>query len=417
MINKNHYIAINFLFCLIPISMMIGSFIVNLNIFLIIIFGGFFFKNHIISFKASYIDKIIIFFFIYVFFTLFFNYFENYINGIKTPDIIISKTFLYFRFFLFFLIIRILVEKKIINLSLFSYLCAICACLISFDIFFQFFFNKNIFGMVPVSKRHLSSIFAEELIAGGYLQKFSIFFFFIPLFWKINVVKKNLIHLIAIIIFSIAIILSGNRMPFLLFIFSALIYLLFTRSKKKIIVLFSCLVVSFYLILSYNQNIKTHFLEFYNSSINLTKSIFKEDMTKMPKEYWQKPYVTEFDCGIQIAKLNPYFGGGLRFYRTYVGGCNTHPHNYYLEIVADLGFFGLLIFLSIFLFLFKEIFLKKIKSNYLNINHWPFFLITCAEIFPIRTSGSLFTTQNSIIIFLSLAVLTTLAASNIPKKN
>ena len=58
-----------------------------------------------------------------------------------------------------------------------------------------------------------------------------------------------------------------------------------------------------------------------------------------------KPYISEFLCAQNAFKKNPFFGGGVRSYRTKMG-CTTHPHNYYLEILVDLGLIGVGIILS-----------------------------------------------------------------------
>ena len=51
-----------------------------------------------------------------------------------------------------------------------------------FDIFIQYFFGKDIFGYEIIYDRKLSGPFGDELIAGGYVQRFSLFAFFITNF-------------------------------------------------------------------------------------------------------------------------------------------------------------------------------------------------------------------------------------------
>ena len=40
--------------------------------------------------------------------------------------------------------------------------------------------------------------------------------------------------------------------------------------------------------------------------------------------------------------------------------CGSHPHNYYLEILANLGIFGFILFLLYFLIFFIKTFIKNI---------------------------------------------------------
>ena len=92
--------------------------------------------------------------------------------------------------------------------------------------------------------------------------------------------------------------------------------------------------------------------------------------------------------------------------------CNIHPHNYYLEILTELGLIGIFIILFLIIQLLN---LSCIKNNYLNssdkLNNMltPFILLFIAEMFPIRSSGSFFTTNNSVFIFLLLAIIVSIS--------
>ena len=107
--------------------------------------------------------------------------------------------------------------------------------IVSLDIFYQFFNGKDIFGFETIgSGRRLAGPFGDELIAGGSLQRFSIFsFFLLPLFFYHQSVKysKYLIPILFFIFFS-GIILSGNRMPMILFIFTTLLILIFQKQTR-----------------------------------------------------------------------------------------------------------------------------------------------------------------------------------------
>ena len=101
------------------------------------------------------------------------------------------------------------------------------------------------------------------------------------------------------------------------------------------------------------------------------------------------------------------FGGGVKTYRyncpKVMITCNMHPHNYYLEILTDLGIVGLLIISFIFVYLiYISIFNKAVMAS-------PFFYIFISEIFPFKSTGSFFTTSNSTFIFLILSILASLS--------
>ena len=85
-----------------------------------------------------------------------------------------------------------------------------------------------------------------------------------------------------------------------------------------------------------------------------------------------------------------------------------HPHNYYLEILTESGIFGFIIILSIFfiiiyLTLIKKYFFKSnLKDNNIII---PFIFLFIVEIFPIKNTGSFFTTGNTTYLVFLIAVL------------
>ena len=68
-------------------------------------------------------------------------------------------------------------------------------------------------------------------------------------------------------------------------------------------------------------------------------------------------YINEFYSGYAVWKNNLLLGGGINsFYSNCiktVDFCSTHPHNYYLEILSELGIIGLIICLSIFYLIFS----------------------------------------------------------------
>tara|TARA_X000000950_G_C13628996_1_gene542650 strand:- start:459 stop:761 length:303 start_codon:yes stop_codon:yes gene_type:complete len=85
-----------------------------------------------------------------------------------------------------------------------------------------------------------------------------------------------------------------------------------------------------------------------------------------------------------------------------------HPHNYYLEILTEVGLIGMAIVMFIFLRIIYLSFYKKYFSNSsLNYNKIviPFIFLFISEIFPLKSTGSFFTTNNTTYLFLIVAIL------------
>ena len=422
---KNSFVynltIINALFFMFPLSVILGNLYINLNILLLCFFTLIFYYKDLIKFRLNFFDKIVLIFFFYTLVSLILNFSESYFNGEIFSQIIVTKTLFYLRYLVFYLILRFLLNYKILKLEWFSYLCAICAAIVCFDIFIQFIFKKNLFGIEPSSARHYSGMFGKEQIAGGYLAKFSLFTLFLPFVLSKNTFKRISIQIIFFIIFMYGIILSGNKMPLVLFVFSFLTFAFLDKNLRKYI-LKIIILISFLITLSWtsSQTFRYNAGNTFFHGFNALKYLVTiKDITKEPSEITHKPYVLEFFCFKYMWKKNPIFGGGLRSYRTQDGGCNTHPHNYYFEILTDLGLVGLIIALSLIFSLLRKILIKKntpslLPFNVLDSKTAPFFLIFLIEFFPIRTSGSFFSTGNASIIFLTLAVLISLISK---KKN
>ena len=421
---KNYYIILNILFCLIPLSYIIGNFAINLNVFLLIVFSLIINNNRIFKTKLLLIDKIILCFFVFALFSGIVNSLEslsqNYDNSI------LIKSILFFRYLLLYFILRYLVEKNIIIFKWFFISSLICTLFVCLDILYQFTFSIDIFGLKPLHPSKLSGPFGDELIAGGYIHKFSLFSIFVLPFFKFKKTYLSLILSIIFLVYMTAIILSGNRMPLVLFLLSIFLILLFENKTRKYIPL-SLLSVSSVLFIIYKNNsvVKDSFDSFIDNGSDMINVFIVENITKSSKipENRIPVYYQEMKTFYGTWMMNKYIGGGIKSFRHNCPKrkilshnerttCNTHPHNYYLEILTDIGLIGFIIsslifILTIYNSLIKNYFLKPRKP--INIILVPFVFIFISEIFPIRTSGSFFTTSTATFIFILIAVIVTLS--------
>ena len=215
-------------------------------------------------------------------------------------------------------------------------------------------------------------------------------------------------------------------MPAILFVFSVLVFFIFDKKIKEIL-LFLVLIIFFILTLFkfYSEtrliiNIKTFYL---SSSKIFTQIHDLNNYNKKIEEGSFKPgnngYILLFNTGIHLWKDNKFFGNGLKSFKincTYKPGqtCSTHPHNYTLEILLDTGVVGLATIYLIFILSTLDFIKFYKRGSNLKLLYLPFFLIILTEFFPIRSTGSFFTTSNASQIFFMLAI--TIAISN-SKKN
>ena len=415
---KNSYF--NLLLSLMPLSFIAGNMIININTILIILSTLILFRGDIFKTKFFLIDKIIFIFFGFIIFTAFFNDIF-YLNKLSwgTAYATTLRSFLFLKYLLLYISIKFLIEKDYINFKLFFISCSLASLFVCFDIIYQFSFGKDIFGYKAIPGfRKLGGPFGDELIAGGYIQRFSIFsFFLIPLFYK-NFSPKILKFLVPILLIIIlfGLILSGNRMPLLLFILLVSLIVIFNKQTRKYFISFaSILLIIFSLAFTFNQKVKNNFNSFYGQISNMAKILINKDFDNNSSQYL-KEFASFYDTWL----LNKYIGGGIKSFRYYCHVrpnidknskfvCNMHPHNYYLEILTETGLIGFFIISIIFiLILYKTFYKKYFDSNssltYNNISI-PFIFLFFVEIFPLKSTGSFFTTGNATYIFLIMAIL------------
>ena len=421
----------NLLLALMPFSFIAGNMIININTILIILFTIVLFGKNLFKIKYHLLDKIIILFFFFIIFTALINDIFD-LNKLSWRTIFETtlKSFLFLKYLLLFIVLKFLVEKNIINFKIFFLSCSFASLFVCCDIFYQYIFGKDIFGYVGYETisgisgfRKLGGPFGDEMIAGGYIQRFSIFAFFtIPLFYK-NVSSKMLKFLVPflLIIVFLGLILSGNRMPLILFIFLITLIVFFHGQTRKyflpFILSFSLI---FLLVFNLNQKVKNNFGNFYGQVSTITKILLDQEIDKEKTSRYLKDFSTSYDTWL----INKYIGGGIKSFRYYCHvrpsinknskiGCNMHPHNYYLEILTETGLIGFFLAITIFSIILYRTFYKKyfVDSSFLINNKIiiPFIFLFIAEIFPIRSTGSFFTTGNATYIFLIMAILIGLA--------
>ncbi len=404
----------------IPISYILGNFILNLNILFIIIFG---LINYIQGFRFKFlnIDKIVIFFFVYILFTSVWNTIEiNYSNSNLNNYYILNKSILFLRYLFLYFSLRLFVENKLIDFKIIFYSYSIVVSFVCIDIIFQFFNSKDLFGFISPYDHKNTGPFKAEAIAGGFIQRFSLFIFYTFIMFTSlkNLTSKVYLLTLFFFLISISIIFSGNRMPLILFFLSIFLILTTNRTLKKYLIhIFVLILLISFVTINSSSQLKAYYKSFFDQSEKIF-SLFSYRVTGIGSDllYDKRPaYIHEFDAGIGTFKLNKYFGGGIKSFRFNCPSrkietinerttCNMHPHNYYLEILTDLGIVGFLIFIALILLILFKAYKALLYSNEKYI-YSPFLYIFIMEIFPIKSSGSFFTTNNSVIIFLSLGIL------------
>ena len=415
-LNNNKNTIVSIMFALFPLSFIAGNLLINLNVIFLVLISSLFYFEEFQKFKLNLLDKIVIGFFIYSILVLLINFFEAKLNDEIFSFNIINKTFLFLRYLLLYILIRFLIGQKLIKLDLFFYLCALATIFVCFDIFFQFLYGKDIFGLTPVHLRKLTGPFGDELIAGGYIQRFSLFALFLPFVLKQKISKRIFFSILILIIFFSGIVLSGNRVPLIMFILSVCLVFFLQKDLRKYFILFLIIIslLTTYMVKN-NKYIKDNWSNLI-WNVKIAAEYYqgkkaRDDAGVPHTGYAGIPYTHVFDSSYKTWKKNKYFGGGIRSYRINCPFCDSHPHNYYFEILDDLGLFGFFYFFFFLLLLVYKSYKNKsiffINSNF-NKMYLPLFCLLFVELFPFRSTGSFFSTNNATYIFIMLAMFISL---------
>jgi O-antigen ligase len=394
---------------------------ININLLLTLIIPlliwGPFFPDLIVSLSS-------IFFLFYVYKNKAFNYFNQtpliifflfciycvFVSIFVASNILMSfeSSLFYFRIGVFSCLIWYLIEqdKKILNY--FYYALVICFLILIVDGYIQFFAGTNIVGL-PKAGDRIYSFFGDELIMGSYLSR--LFPLLIALF--IAKEKKKLEIYFMFLFFTLVsglIFISGERASFAFLILSTLFILLLTNNYLKFFLYFFFVSVILILMLSLaNSTLKYRiFVEPFEVS-GLQKN---EDK----KYFFTANHDSLIRTSFNMFKDKPLIGHGPKMFRVickdekYAIGitpCMTHPHNFYVQLLAETGIIGFSFLFSAFVYVlycsyqqFKSIVLrqKRYLTNY-QVCLLAGILIT---VWPLTTNGNFF--HNWLMIVYSLPV-------------
>ena len=429
---------VNFLLYLFPISFIMGNSVVHLNIYLFLIFSLFYIarKNYKLNFSHS--NKILTLFFLLIIISSSLNHFVS--EWITTTsrnawdDSIDMITHGYFvnsilllRFLILYFVMETLLVKNKLDLNKFFIACFLSVTLVSVDVIFQYIFGFDLLGY-EINSGGITGVFESEAIAGSYIQKFSMLGLFGSLFFFKS--KKNKLSLIIVILlFLFGTFFASNRISFILLLFSLLIlFLIFKKMRLVIIasiIVFSCLSA----ILIINDDVlKNQYHHLYyrfitdqdkskknNISNQKTKSEIEEKKITFNKSAYLRIYLTALNSWIN----NPILGWGHKSFRvncrdlikekskllgSFKPVCSSHPHNYQIEILHNTGIIGFLLILSFaFILLFKMwkvLIINKQKNEKKFIYLVPISIAVFVEMWPLKSTGSLFSTWNGSLFWL-----------------
>ena len=393
-------------------SVLINLIIVSIIPFLI---WGPFFPDLIISISA-------LFFLFYVVKNKEFHYFNNrpliiffvFCNYFILLSIFVAKDMMlsfesslfYFRIGVFSCFIWYLIDRDKSILIFFYYTIVLCFLALVIDGYTQYFTGINISGF-KISGIRVSSFFEDELIMGSFLSRL------FPLLFALFLVKKKQkfeIYFIGLlfILVDVLIFMSGERSAFFFLNLSTLFIIILIKEYQKFrLITFIIAIICVFILSSNSSSLNERMFKGPAKNMGLIKS-------SKQAVFFTEAHDSLFRTAYNMFKEKPIFGHGPKMFRVickdekYAVGpisCMTHPHNFYVQLLAETGivgflflFSGLIYVIYISLLQFKSIILRQKRA----LTDYQVCLLAgiLVTVWPITTNGNFF--NNWLMIVYSL---------------
>ena len=411
MLNKISIFLLSFL----PISLILGNFAVNLNIYLISLFLLYHcYKTKNWNWLKDDIFKLLIIFYFYLVINSAMFYYLNTTEYNNTDGLFRSLTFIKFVFLAY--AFRLLVTEINIFNNIFKFWCLIISVVI-FDIFFESIFGYNILGYSSADHTRIVSFFKDETVVGALILCFG--YIVVTYFLSQNLTLRSKIFFnLFLFIVPMCILITGERSNFIkgsIIFFLILFFINKTKiliTKKKFII--ACIFV-FFSTLFLSQNI------IYKQTEALQRVINAKNPEKFIDRFKSIHYIFHYNIAFEIFKDFPISGVGNKNFRlvacndrkyidkafnfnnkkSYIG-CSTHPHQIHFELLAEHGLIGYFFFFYImFIFLKKNLILFNLSNNIFVFATAIYLLIFLTPLLP---SGAIFSTFSGTMFWIIFSI-------------
>ena len=389
---------IYFFIILLPITLVTGPFLSDLSISIIaLLFLYTSFKKRLYLYYNNIFSKIFGIFFILLFIVSLFSI---------DPIISLKKTVVHFRFWIFALAVWHIfnMKKDLIKYLIISF--TFIFIILILDGYIQFFFKENILGW-PLQESRVSSLFKDELILGSYLSRLLPIFFAVLIYS--NFENKTYLYLLFFIIFvgiETLTFLSGERVAFFLINCSSLFLILAMKNYKifRGLSIITSIIIIFILINLYPKSTERM----------ITKTVSQLELSKnlIPQKIFSVEYQNLYTASVKMFYDHKITGVGPRMFRIlcvekkyYIWeGCSSHPHNNYIQLLAETGLIGFIFFIGIFLTLIYSLvkhLIFKFRYKKVIFNDFQLCLLSAILIsmWPFIPTGDFFNNWLNVIYF------------------
>ena len=274
----------------------------------------------------------------------------------------------------------------------------------------------------------ISGPFGDKFILGSFLQKILPVFIYLILKIKKNNDKIKISDFLILILSVVLIYRSGDRSALgLIFIFSFIFFLINRSLRINIIKIFILFLIFSILLTIQNPKI---FERTFSDTIGQFKGKYYENFlekdvneTKFNFMIFSFHHQTHYSTAVRMFLNKPIFGHGPKSFRIKCKdfefkpknniknsfgeikqsyGCSTHPHNTYLQLLAETGIIGFSFIFYFFIYLTYKI-LNLIKNNDKKYIYNSLMIGIFINLWPIIPTGNFFNNWLSMIYFIPIS--------------
>jgi len=260
----------------------------------------------------------------------------------------IKSSIFYVRFALFGLFFIYALNKHP-NLSrYFCYALLAAFIFLIIDTYTQFILGKDLFLRVSYSASQVTGVFDRPRI-GSYLSRlYPLLIGLIFLNFK-NTNKNFLLISILFIIIDVLVFITGERTSFFYMLLSSCVIILLINKFKTLRIITLCLsIILIALIVKYSPTVKNRMIDatlqqtgINTGHINIFSPEHESHIKTALNMFLDKPILGHGPNMFRIKCLDPKYATGVM-------PCNTHPHNFYVQLLAETGILGFSFLFSLF---------------------------------------------------------------------
>lgn len=394
------------IFYLIPLALLTGPFFSDLIVSIIaLIFIYIAIKEKKIKYFQNNFFYILVIFYIAINISALSSNFK--INSLES-------SLFYWRYGIFSLATWFLIETNKNFIKNFTYFFIIIFSIALFDSFYQFYSGINIFGFSTDKANRLVLLLNDKVFLGGYLSRMlPLLIGFIILSFRNNKTVSYIFICVLLVFTDISIYLSGERTALgLIFIASLMIIILINNFRFLRIITLSISIITLIIISFYNPEIKKRNIDkTYNQIFDQKKG----DYPAIFSVHHESHIVTS----LRMFQDKPLLGHGPNSFRMICSNekykyndlsCSTHPHNIYIQLLAEVGLIGTIIFMIIpisLLFLIILHLISLFKGNEPKFSDFQICIIVSLvlSVFPFLPTQNFFNNYINVIFYLPVGFL------------